>query len=67
MELIWDMSREIKKRCNAFPFSEEETPTIVIIMLIDWGSAIFVSADLASIKALFCCLLEIEKFSFDCW
>ena len=42
MELIWEMSREIKKSDATLFRFEEETPTIPISMLIDGFSAIFV-------------------------
>ena len=59
MELIWEMSQEIKKRCNAFPFwgrnpnnSHQHANWWV------FSDICTLLAELASIKALFRCLLE---------
>ena len=70
MELIWEMSREIKKSDATHFLCEEETPTIPIIMLIDGFSAIFALYQLSwEVEKLYFAfyLLESEKFSLDWW
>ena len=59
MELIWEMSWEIKKRCNAFPFwGRNPNNSHHLANLWVFSDICTLLAELASIKALFRCLLE---------